>query len=160
MLTSRSVVLLLIALGTLVLWARPAKGACLSLVEGSVHCNAPCNSFPIYVCATGCVPSFCTTGYGVCCGTHYSSNGLARDPNDDCSGFNCGEIRASPRSGKAGGAGSPDFKGASGGLGNPTEVVQVKGDSGPQEILFVPDRCSHTYSLVDPRVLPRGNGGI
>jgi hypothetical protein len=143
---------------TLLLAQRPASGSCIQLQEGSIRCGDSCGSIGVYVCSFGCAWGFCTTGYGVCCGVRYQSNGIAPEPDPEkCPA--CGLARthspssirsAEPSSIPPGARVDPQIYSTD----DPTRLQSL-----PDQLLYVPDKCAHTYERVDLTVFSSRSGG-
>ena len=107
-----------------------------------------CNSeYYAEFCSWGCIQGECgISGYGLCCGTQFKNYSVTPqscwDPPHGCS--ECGQARerglahaALPRAKKE--------------VGETTrERIGLLRDGPSEEVLFVPDRCRHTYGTIFP----------
>ncbi len=143
----------------LVLASVPAFGCgCQAVWDGN---PTPCSgcTFNFYyqeICGVpGCTYGYCiTTGYGVCCKSHFTT--LNVDTSDcnpfyDC-GFNCPPARRHASSHVRKGRTVPQSSAVS-------ATVAVTSGRWPKRtppfdaIFFVPDRCRHTFGVLDPQNL-------
>lgn len=145
------------AFAIFLLMPRPASGACLALQDGSVRCGDSCGSMSVYVCSFGCAWGTCTTGYGVCCGVDFRTQGIARDPDPQPCG-ECGYARTrSPRSVRSTEPNTIRPGATTDHRVHPTSASRL--DSLPYQLIYTPDRCARSYATVDPTVFSRRNGG-
>lgn len=144
----------------LLLTALPAVGQCGCFQIMTNENPTPCtskgcsNQYYYEYCGGGCTPAAdCfVSGYGLCCKTEFKTysldtQGCGGHPCDDC-----GEIRTRPPSAHA--EASRGFR-QTGGPGN----LYGKTWAWPQntlfgeEMLYVPNRCKHTYGVIYPQDL-------
>lgn len=145
--------------------ARVWACSCSAITDGfEVFCSGAggCNGsyIPTY-CGFGCTYGDCyTTGYGQCCDHTYRTWNINTGgcEHRDCG--ECGQIRVRGSSKVAGSSqGAPERHGA---MGAPPRT-DASFDAGntfetsgfSEEILFVPDRCRHTYGALYPQDLAR-----
>jgi len=146
-----------LALASVPVWAC----SCSGIVEGNeTPCTGTggCNGFYIpQYCGFGCTYGDCySTGYGQCCDRSYKTwniNTGGCNPREDCG--ECGQIRVHGSSkatrlaqvppGRPGAMSARPRRDASFDAANAFE-----NDPFAEEILFVPDRCRHTYGALYP----------
>lgn len=135
-------VLFLLSLATV----RASACGCLKIEEeGPYECGSkspPCESeyyreFPAY----GCLWSDAiVTGYGDCCGTEVQTLGLDVSNSQSHDGCTCGQARVHRSSALSA---NHARRGRPGGVINGVAAAYSQ-----EEVLFVPDRCRHTYAMV------------
>jgi len=122
-----------------------------TLEEVKCHSTGCDSSYPFEACGAGCSFGHCgATGFGLCCETSwktYSVYGATEcGGNQDC-GNGCGlaPTRASSRTGSR-------FRWPSQSLRNVRAGAPVldRNHVAHEEILFVPNRCQHTYGVLYP----------
>ncbi len=156
----KSLILILLVLGLFELVVAPPRARagyfCQRLEDEILVCNSldGCHSHIGYeLClAPGCTYGYCTTGYGECCNMPYPSNNLWPDPGgNDCGLFGCGLVRvhAAPQAVGLG----PESKGflphGSKPSGPPSAGAVL-----PDDLIFIPNRCKHSYGMLHRKSLP------
>jgi hypothetical protein len=129
--------------------------SCQDIEHWVAECG-PCDPLLITTCGIGCTCSFCTTGAGVCmCDKNnmdypYDSHNIAPKPGQ-CTDGKCGDARVHVRlsaqrnTQPAGGSRAPD-------LANGSVLTEdLPASPLPEEVMFVPGRCTHTYGILIPR---------
>ena len=142
-----------------------AQASCWGYLDVQSHCSGSggCSSPYFYsLCTTGCVHGLCVGhgSSGQCCGHVYYSAVIYSD-GDDCPGDECGLLRAhAPSSAKSSKRLNPQpVRQATAenlGLASEPPILGLPAS----RLLFVPDRCTHTYHIVLQRDLPVDFGGI
>jgi hypothetical protein len=148
---SRGIWLFLFSAATAVIAPTFAKadivgGECYGTLTVLIHCSNSegCKDImAIDSCITGTDGSLCNSGYGLCCGSPFEEHNASQD---------CEDVRrASKHSGssRAGGA-------------NPIALrppINSVSDLSLR-VIFVPDRCAHSYGVIDPGAFKKTSGGI
>jgi hypothetical protein len=122
------------------------EGECYGTLTYYMYCSGEggCKEyFPIDTCIDGTDGSFCNTGYGLCCGTPIEEDNAS------------GECEDARRALKHGGRSAAKAVDAVALLRSPGNSVL---DLLPRAI-FVPDRCAHSYGVIDPGAFHKTSGG-
>ena len=122
---------------------------CLDTVETQITCDGPggCHhDFVVDHCTTGSNGGYCTTGYGTCCGSNYSSSSAS------------GTCSWAPT--RASGSQQPN----GGKTASSIQKVELRSNSRQSvdlyaRMFFVPDQCRKSYGIVGPDELQKIRGG-
>jgi hypothetical protein len=142
-----------------------ATATCWGYFDVQAHCvgTGGCSEPYFYsLCTSGCIHGQCIDhgSSGQCCGHIYYSAVIYQD-GGNCSGSECGLLRAHPsHSAKNRKQRNPER-----GTGTSLERVGFGGNSpflgyAAPRLLFVPDRCAHTYQIIVQRGLSVDLGGM
>lgn len=137
-------------------------GSCQTLLGTFKPCGS-CDPQPVTQCFPGCDCSYCSRSYGQCnCNNrlyNYETDGLT-GTDGDCE---CGNARVHVRRNASGKAGAATIEVALGVVNGPEVAKETRAvGSVPfafEEALVIPDRCTHAYRILGPKVSSRLPGG-